>query len=125
MPFRDYQASNGFELFQKLLEVEITEEQRSAEIYWSKTYLNKPFFESPTSDTGEIEKADAVHRRHKDACYRAGLPNAPNFHDFRREGLSNAGMYMISFTYTSCWSVTYRYKIRTTQNRPACDSGAK
>ncbi|KAF2471731.1 uncharacterized protein BDR25DRAFT_367547 [Lindgomyces ingoldianus] len=89
-PFRDYQSSSRRQLLQKLLDIKVTKEQRFARIYWKHEFLGKQFFECSTKDSESIETASSLHRRHKDACYRAGLPNAPNFHDFRRKGLTNA-----------------------------------
>jgi hypothetical protein len=99
MPFRDYRAPDRDQLLQQLLDIKITKEQRSSKIYWKKEILKKPFFESSTNDLGKIENAQAVHRRHKDSCYRGGMPNAPGFHDFRRSGLTIAGMYTRHVTF--------------------------
>jgi len=76
---------------QQLLDIEIKEEQRFAQIHWKDEFYDVPFFECAANDSGKVEKAGAVHRRHKENCYHAGLPNAPNFHDTRRYQLKNAG----------------------------------
>ena len=91
MPFRDYQSSDRKELLQKLLDIDVKEEQRFAQIHWKDEFDDMPFFECAANDSGKVEKASAVHHRHKEDCYHAGLPNAPNFHDTRRYGLSEAG----------------------------------
>jgi hypothetical protein len=91
MPFRDYQSSDREELLQKLLNINVKEEQRFAQIHWKDEFNDMPFFECAANDSGKVEKASIVHHRHKEDCYHAGLPNAPNFHDTRRYGLSEAG----------------------------------
>lgn len=75
-----------------LLNINVKEEQRFAQIYWKDELDDIPFFECAANDSGKVEKVSAVHYRHKEDCYRAGLPNAPNFHDTRRYGLLEAGM---------------------------------
>lgn len=119
-PFRDYQSLDTDEILQKLLDIEVKEDQRFCELHWKDEFYDKPFFECPTNDSGDIEKAGAVHQRHKDNCYRAGLPNAPNFHDFRRTGLSKAGNDKINLLILP---TANHYKIRNTQNHPVCDLG--
>ena len=99
MPFRDYQSSDRKELLQKLLDIEIKEEQRFARIHWKDEFYDVPFFECAATDSGKVEKAGAVHRRHKENCYRAGLPNAPNFHDTRRFQANKAGKSDIRLAY--------------------------
>jgi len=74
-----------------LLDINIKEEQRFARIHWKDEFYNIPFFECAATDSGKVEKAGAVHRRHKGNCYGAGLPTAPNFHDTRRFQASKSG----------------------------------
>ena len=79
------------ELLKKLLDIEIGEAQRFAAIHWKDEFLGMPFFECAAKDSGKVEKASAVHYRHKEDCYSAGMPNPPNFHDVRRFGINEAG----------------------------------
>ncbi|KAL9082425.1 MAG: hypothetical protein Q9165_008897, partial [Trypethelium subeluteriae] len=89
-PFRDYRSEDGIQLLKQLLEIEVTKEQRLSELFWTNDFKNKPFFEPLSDESGKVEEARAVHRRHRESCYRAGFPKAPSFHDFRRAGLTNA-----------------------------------
>jgi hypothetical protein len=90
-PFRHYQATDKLKLLHQLLEISVDEHQRSCDIDWREDVWDDPFFENPTTDSGVIEKAERVHDRHMDSCYRAGMPNPFTFHDGRRRGLTNAG----------------------------------
>jgi hypothetical protein len=54
-----------------------------------------PFFECAANGSSKVEKASAVHHRHKEDCYHVRLPNAPNFHNTRRYGLSEDKIYKI------------------------------
>jgi hypothetical protein len=101
MPFRDYHSSDRKELLQKLLNIDIKEEQRFAQIHWKDEFLDMPFFECAANDSGKVEKASAVHHRHKEDCYGAGMPNPPNFHDVRRFGINKAGKFKTYSVYPS------------------------
>ena len=118
MPFRDYQSSDRKELLQKLLDIEIREAQRFAAIHWKDEFLGMPFFECAAKDSGKVEKASAVHYRHKEDCYSAGMPNPPNFHDVRRFGINEAGK---SKVINLLLLLMEDAKIKSTRSPPACD----
>jgi hypothetical protein len=74
-----------------LLYINIKEEQRFAPIRWKDDFYNIPFFECAATDSSKVENTGAVHRRHKENYYGAGLPTAPNFHDTRRFQATKVG----------------------------------
>jgi hypothetical protein len=75
-----------------LLDIVPPKETKSYHIAWSEDLLEKPFYSSACRG-GEIEKANAFHRRLIEAGVRAGFPEPPTIHDWRANALFLIGKY--------------------------------
>jgi len=60
IPFRNYKALNKKDLLQQLLDIEVKEEQRFAQIHWKEEFYDTPCLECAVNDSGKVEKAGAV-----------------------------------------------------------------